>query len=76
MDLDGVLARHPTIALVDELAHSNAPGSRHAKRYQDVEELLDAGINVYTTMNIQHVESLNDIVYQITGSQSPRNRTR
>ena len=67
MDLDGVLARHPTIALVDELAHSNAPGSRHAKRYQDVEELLDAGISVYTTMNIQHVESLNDIVYQITG---------
>ena len=67
MDLDGVLARRPTIALVDELAHTNAPGSRHAKRYQDVEELLDAGINVYTTMNIQHVESLNDIVYQITG---------
>ena len=67
MDLDGVLARHPTIALVDELAHSNASGSRHAKRYQDVEELLDAGISVYTTMNIQHVESLNDIVYQITG---------
>ena len=67
MDLDRVLARHPSIALVDELAHSNAPGSRHAKRYQDVEELLDAGISVYTTMNIQHVESLNDIVYQITG---------
>lgn len=67
MDLDGVLARRPTVALVDELAHSNAPGSRHAKRYQDVEELLDAGISVYTTMNIQHVESLNDIVYQITG---------
>lgn len=67
MDLDGVLARRPAIALVDELAHTNAPGTRHAKRYQDVEELLEAGINVYTTMNIQHAESLNDIVYQITG---------
>ena len=67
MDLDGVLARRPAIALVDELAHTNAPGTRHAKRHQDVEELLDAGISVYTTMNIQHAESLNDIVYQITG---------
>ena len=67
MDLDAVLARHPAIALVDELAHKNAEGSRHAKRYQDVEELLDAGISVYTTLNIQHIESLNDIVYQITG---------
>jgi two-component system, OmpR family, sensor histidine kinase KdpD len=67
MNLDGALARHPAIALVDELAHTNAPGTRHAKRYQDVEELLDAGISVYTTMNIQHAESLNDIVYQITG---------
>lgn len=67
MDLDSVLARRPAIALVDELAHTNVPGTRHAKRYQDVEELLDAGISVYTTMNIQHVESLNDIVYQITG---------
>jgi len=67
MDLDGVLARRPAIALVDELAHTNAPGTRHAKRYQDVEELLDAGVSVYTTMNIQHAESLNDIVYQITG---------
>jgi two-component system, OmpR family, sensor histidine kinase KdpD len=67
MDLDGVLARRPAIALVDELAHTNAPGTRHAKRYQDVEELLAAGISVYTTMNIQHAESLNDIVYQITG---------
>ena len=66
MDLDAVLARHPAVALVDELAHTNGPGSRHAKRYQDVEELLDAGINVYTTLNIQHIESLNDIVYQIT----------
>jgi two-component system sensor histidine kinase KdpD len=67
MDLDAVLARSPAVALVDELAHTNAPGSRHAKRYQDVEELLDDGINVYTTLNIQHIESLNDVVYQITG---------
>ena len=66
MDLDAVLARHPKIALVDELAHTNAPGSRHPKRYQDVEELLAAGIDVYTTLNIQHVESLNDVVAQIT----------
>jgi two-component system sensor histidine kinase KdpD len=67
MDLDAVLARHPAVALVDELAHTNAPGSRHAKRYQDVEELLEAGISVYTTLNIQHIESLNDVVYQISG---------
>ncbi len=67
MDLDAVLARHPTIALVDELAHTNTAGLRHTKRYQDVEELLDAGISVYTSLNIQHIESLNDIVYQITG---------
>ena len=66
MDLDGLLARRPRIALVDELAHTNAPGSRHPKRYQDVEELLEAGIDVYTTLNIQHVESLNDVVAQIT----------
>ena len=67
MDLDAVLARSPQIALVDELAHTNAPGSRHEKRWQDVEELLAAGIDVYTTVNIQHFESLNDIVAQITG---------
>lgn len=66
MDLDAILARQPALALVDELAHTNAPGSRHPKRYQDVEELLDAGIDVYTTLNIQHVESLNDVVAQIT----------
>src|SRR6516225_4217642 len=66
MDLDGLLARRPAIALVDELAHTNAPGSRHPKRYLDVEELLENGINVYTTLNIQHVESLNDVVAQIT----------
>ena len=66
MDLDAVLARHPRLALVDELAHTNAPGSRHPKRYQDVEELLAAGIDVYSTVNIQHVESLNDIVASFT----------
>ena len=67
LDLDAVLQRHPAIALVDELAHTNAPGSRHDKRYKDVEELLEAGVDVYSTLNIQHIESLNDIVYQITG---------
>ena len=67
MDVDAVLARRPRIALVDELAHTNAAGSRHPKRYQDVEELLDAGIDVYATLNIQHLESLNDVVAQITG---------
>ena len=67
MDVDAVLARRPQLVLVDELAHTNAPGSRHPKRYQDVEELLDAGIDVYTTLNIQHLESLNDVVAQITG---------
>src|SRR6266480_1905289 len=67
MDLDAVLARRPTVALVDELAHTNAPGSRNAKRYQDVEELLRAGINVISTLNIQHLESLYDLVEQATG---------
>ncbi|WP_116215143.1 sensor histidine kinase [Streptomyces olivoreticuli] len=67
MDLDAVLARRPQVALVDELAHTNVPGSRHAKRWQDVEELLDAGIDVLTTLNVQHLESLNDVVEQITG---------
>src|SRR5499425_2035070 len=66
-DLDAALARHPALLLVDELAHTNAPGSRHTKRWQDVEELLAAGVNVYTTLNIQHFESLNDVVAQITG---------
>ncbi len=66
MDLDAVLARRPALALVDELAHSNAEGSRHPKRFNDVEELLDAGIDVYTTLNVQHVESLNTVVAQIT----------
>jgi two-component system sensor histidine kinase KdpD len=67
MDLDAVLARRPTIVLVDELAHTNAPGSRHDKRYQDVEELLRAGINVIATLNVQHLESLYDLVEQATG---------
>jgi len=67
MDLDALLMRRPQMILVDELAHTNIPGSRHAKRYQDVEELLNAGIDVYSTLNIQHVQSLVDIVYQITG---------
>ncbi|MBM5457876.1 sensor histidine kinase KdpD [Pseudomonas sp. P66] len=69
MDLDGLLKASPQLALVDELAHSNAPGSRHAKRWQDVQELLAAGIDVYTTVNVQHLESLNDQVRGITGVQ-------
>jgi len=67
MDLDAILLRHPEIVLVDELAHRNIPNSRHERRWQDVNELLDAGIDVFTTINIQHLESLNDVVYQITG---------
>jgi two-component system sensor histidine kinase KdpD len=67
MDLDAILKRKPQLVLVDELAHTNAPGSRHPKRYQDVEELIQAGIDVYTAVNIQHVESLHDVVAQITG---------
>src|SRR5438874_5236617 len=66
IDLDAILKRRPQLVLVDELAHSNAPGSRHPKRYLDVEELIAAGIDVYTTLNIQHVESLNDVVARIT----------
>jgi two-component system sensor histidine kinase KdpD len=66
-DLDAALKRHPQLLLVDELAHTNAEGSRHPKRWQDVEELLDAGIDVFTTMNVQHVESLNDVVAKVTG---------
>ena len=69
MDLDGLLKARPKLVLVDELAHSNAPGSRHAKRWQDIQELLSAGIDVYTTVNVQHLESLNDQVRGITGVQ-------
>lgn len=67
MDLDAVLARHPQVALVDELAHTNVPGSRRTKRWQDAREFLDAGIDVVTTLNVQHLESLGDVVRQITG---------
>jgi two-component system sensor histidine kinase KdpD len=67
LDIDAALKRRPALLLVDELAHTNAPGSRHLKRWQDVEELLDAGIDVFTTLNVQHLESLNDVVAQITG---------
>jgi two-component system sensor histidine kinase KdpD len=67
MDIDAILARDPEVVLVDELAHTNVPGSRNAKRWQDIEELLNAGITVLSTLNIQHLESLNDSVYQITG---------
>src|SRR5450631_3340560 len=71
MDLDGIIQRRPQIVLVDELAHTNAPGSRHPKRYLDVEELLSHGIDVYTAVNIQHIESLNDVVAQITHVRGP-----
>src|ERR1700674_1696696 len=67
MDLDGVIKRHPKIALVDELAHTNAPGSANEKRWQDVEQLRDAGVDVISTLNVQHVESVNDVVEKITG---------
>ncbi len=67
MDTEAIIARHPRVVLVDELAHTNVPGSKHPKRYQDVEDLLDAGIDVVTTLNIQHLESLNDTVASITG---------
>ncbi len=67
LDLDAILKRSPEFVLVDELAHTNVPGARHLKRYHDVEELINAGIKVYTTLNIQHIESINDIVQQITG---------
>ncbi len=67
MDLDAIIARQPKIVLVDELAHTNVPGSRHVKRYQDVEDILAAGIHVYSTLNIQHIESLNDVIERIAG---------
>ena len=66
-NLDAALELHPQILIVDELAHTNAPGVAHTKRWQDVVQLLEAGINVYTTLNVQHIESLNDVVAQITG---------
>ena len=67
MDLDAVLTRKPQLALVDELTHADTSGTRHPKRWQDIEELLNAGIDVYTTLNIQHLESFRDVVAQITG---------
>ena len=67
LDLDASLARRPQLVLIDEFAHTNAPGARHPKRYQDAEEMLASGIDVYTTLNIQHLESLNDAVAQVTG---------
>ena len=67
MDVDAVIARRPKVALVDELAHTNAPGARHEKRWEDLEDLLAAGIDVISTVNIQHLESLNDVVSAITG---------
>src|SRR5437879_2215914 len=69
MDTDAVLQRKPSIALVDELAHTSIPGSTRTKRWEDVQLLLDAGIEVWTTMNVQHIESLNDQIWQITGIQ-------
>lgn len=69
MDLDAILAPKPRLVLVDELAHTNAPGARHVKRWQDVVEILEAGIDVYTTINVQHFESRADAVQQITGIQ-------
>ena len=76
MDIDALLARAPEVALVDELAHTNVPGSRNDKRWQDVDELLDAGIDVISTVNIQHLESLNDVVERITGVSSARRSRR
>ena len=74
MDLDAIVARKPQIVIVDELAHTNAPGSRHVKRYHDVLELLENGINVYTTLNVQHLESRSDTVAQITGAAPSHRR--
>ena len=76
MDVDAVLARHPEIALVDELAHTNVPGSRNEKRWQDIEELLDAGIDVISAVNIQHLESLNDVVREDHRRAAAGNRAR
>ena len=67
MDLDAILQRRPQVALIDEIAHTNAPGSRHTKRYHDVTEILDAGVNVICAFNIQHLESLNDMIQRVTG---------
>ena len=76
MDLDAILKRRPQLVLVDELAHTNAPGSRHPKRWQDVVELIEAGIDAYSTLNVQHIDSRSDAVRQITGMPVHGNRTR
>ena len=76
MDVDAVLGRTPEVVLVDELAHTNVPGSATTKRWQDVDELLDAGIDVISTVNIQHLESLNDVVERITGIDAARDGAR
>ena len=76
MDVDAILAVQPMSALIDELAHTNVPGSRNEKRWQDVDELLDAGIDVISTLNIQHLESINDVVERITGSRAARDDPR
>ncbi len=75
-DIDAALKRNPDLILIDEYAHTNLDNSRHIKRYQDVQELLNAGINVYTTVNIQHIESLNDVVSAITGVSVKRTYSR
>ena len=72
MDLSAVLARRPELCLIDELAHTNAPGSRHEKRYEDVREVIEAGIDVFSTVNVQHLESLDNQVTQLTGAACGR----
>ena len=76
MDVDAIIARHPQVVLVDELAHTNIPGSKHRKRYEDVQEILAAKIDVLSTLNIQHMESIAPTVHTITGHHRPRNRSR
>ena len=75
MDLPAVLARRPELCLIDELAHTNAPGVEHEKRYEDVRDVLEAGIDVFSTVNVQHLESLNDQVTQLTGSRTCARRS-
>ena len=76
MDVDAVIRRKPELALVDELAHTNSPGSRNEKRYQDIDEILEAGIDVISTVNIQHLESLNDTIFELTDDPGPRDLPR
>ena len=74
MDVDATVARHPKLALIDELAHTNAPGMRHEKRYEDIADVLDAGIDVISTVNVQHLESLNDEIFELTDIRVVANR--